>query len=47
LSDLFVLKKSDFNHILRDYPQFAEAITQVALERYHLTLSKDQLMAKH
>jgi glucose-6-phosphate 1-dehydrogenase len=44
-SDLFVLEKSDFSRILRDYPQFAEAMMKAAEERYHLTVSKEQLMA--
>jgi glucose-6-phosphate 1-dehydrogenase len=44
-SDLFVLEKSDFSRILRDYPQFAEIIMKVAQDRYHLAVSKEQLMA--
>jgi len=34
LCDLFVLEKSDFDRILRDHPQFAEVLTQMAHERY-------------
>ena len=44
-SDLFVLEKADFSRILRDHPQFAETMLKVAKERYHLTVSKEQLMA--
>jgi glucose-6-phosphate 1-dehydrogenase len=34
LCDLFVLEKNDFDRILRDHPQFAEALAKVARERY-------------
>jgi glucose-6-phosphate 1-dehydrogenase len=44
LTDLFVLGKTDFCRILRDHPQFAEAMLKVAKERYSITLSKEQLM---
>lgn len=44
LSDLFVLEKSDFSRILRDHPHFAETIIKVAEERYHITVSKEQLL---
>jgi glucose-6-phosphate 1-dehydrogenase len=44
LTDLFVLGKVDFCRILRDHPQFAEAMLKVAKERYSITLSKEQLM---
>ena len=43
-SDLFVLGKADFSRILRDHPQFSETMMKVAKERYHLTVSKEQLM---
>jgi len=44
-SDLFVLEKADFSRILRDHPQFAETMMKVAKDRYHLAVSKEQLMA--
>jgi len=44
-SDLFVLGKTDFSRILRDHPQFAETMMKVAKERYHLAISREQLMA--
>ena len=39
-TDCYVLAKSDFSRILRDNPNFAEAIRKVALERYHVELPK-------
>jgi glucose-6-phosphate 1-dehydrogenase len=45
--DLFVLDKSDFSRILRDSPQFAKAVQQVAKERYNLNVQTDVLMAPH
>lgn len=42
--DLFVLEQADFSRIMRDYPQFAEAMTGVAKERYQLAVSAEQLM---
>lgn len=44
LTDMFVLEKSDFNRILRESPQFAEAMLKVAKERYDLVILLDQLM---
>jgi CRP-like cAMP-binding protein len=44
-SDLFVLDKADFSRILRDSPQFASAVEQVARERYSLNLRAEALMA--
>ena len=44
LCDLFVLQKSDFGRILKDHPQFADNIKQIAKERYHLAVSADDLM---
>lgn len=32
--DIFVLEKADFNRILRDHPQFAQGVMEVAKERY-------------
>ena len=46
LCDLFVLQKSDFGRILKDHPQFAENIKQIAKERYDLAISSDDLMAE-
>ncbi len=43
--DLFVLEKKDFSRILRDYPQFAEAMIAVAKDRYDLIVSNEELMA--
>ena len=43
--DLFVLEKSDFNRILQDNPQFADAIAVLAKERYNVVVSRSELMA--
>ena len=45
LCDLFVLNKLDFSRILRDHPQFADSMMEVAQERYQLAVSAEQLMA--
>jgi hypothetical protein len=45
--DLFVLDKSDFSRILRDNPQFATAVQQVAKERYSLNVATSALIAPH
>jgi glucose-6-phosphate 1-dehydrogenase len=45
--DLFLLDKSDFSRILRDNPQFAKAVQQVAKERYSLNVHTDALIAPH
>jgi len=37
-TDLYVLEKADFSRILRDNPNFAAAIGNVARERYHTTV---------
>jgi glucose-6-phosphate 1-dehydrogenase len=34
MCDLFVLDKADFNRILHEQPKFAQAIKEIALERY-------------
>jgi len=34
MCDLFVLEKADFTRILREQPQFAQAVKAIALERY-------------
>jgi glucose-6-phosphate 1-dehydrogenase len=41
--DLFVLDKADFSRILRDNPQFAKAVLQVAKDRYDLNLNPQVL----
>ena len=45
--DLFVLEKADFSRILRDNPRFAEAVQQVARERYNVNVQTDALIAPH
>src|SRR5262249_43076730 len=45
LCDLFVLDKSDFCRILREQPQFAHAVTEIAQQRYNTTVAAEQLMA--
>ncbi len=45
--DLFVLDKSDFSRILRDNPQFAHAVQQVARDRYNLNVQTQALIAPH
>jgi len=42
LCDLFVLEKSDFSRILQD----SRGLMKVALERYNITVSAEQLMSK-
>lgn len=44
--DLFVLDKSDFCRILRDHPKFAQAVTEVARDRYHKTVLAEHLLAQ-
>jgi CRP-like cAMP-binding protein len=44
LCDLFVLHRSDFLHILKDHPQFAETLTKVARERYEVVVRRDDLL---
>ena len=44
-TDLYTLDKSDFSRILRDHPQFAETIQQVAKERYNVTVKTETLIA--
>jgi len=43
--DLFVLDKTDFSRILRDHQQFAQAIKQIAHERYNKVVPTHQLMS--
>ena len=42
--DLFVLEKSDFGRILQDNPQFADAVSKLAKERYDVVVSRADLM---
>lgn len=42
--DLFVLDQSDFGRIMRDHPQFATSMTNVAMERYEVAVSATDLM---
>jgi len=42
-TDLLVLKKEDFAQIIRNNPQFSEAMISIAKERYNLTISPDDL----
>ncbi len=44
LTDLYVLEKTDFSRILREYPQFADSMLKVAKDRYDLTILLDQLI---
>jgi glucose-6-phosphate 1-dehydrogenase len=46
-TDLYTLDKADFGRILRDHPQFAEAMQQVAKDRYNLTVKTESLIAPH
>jgi glucose-6-phosphate 1-dehydrogenase len=43
--DLFVLDKADFARILRDNPQFAERVTEIAQKRFKVTVQMEQLTA--
>jgi CRP-like cAMP-binding protein len=43
--DLFVLDKADLCRILREQPQFADTISQVARERYNKAVGTEQLLA--
>jgi glucose-6-phosphate 1-dehydrogenase len=43
--DLFVLDKAEFSRILRDYPQFASNVLEVAKQRYNLNLKAENLLA--
>ena len=43
ICDLFVLDKADFARILRDNPQFAQRVTEIAQKRYKVSLELEQL----
>lgn len=45
LCHLFVLERAKFSQIVKDHPQFADAICGIAKERYDLSLSRDELMS--
>jgi CRP-like cAMP-binding protein len=45
--DLFVLDKADFSRILRDNPHIAEAVKQIAKERYRINILMEALIAPH
>jgi glucose-6-phosphate 1-dehydrogenase len=45
--DLFVLDKASFSRILRDNPQFADKVQQVARERYNVNVQTLTLIAPH
>jgi glucose-6-phosphate 1-dehydrogenase len=45
--DLFVLDQASFSRILRDSPQFAAAVQQVARERYNVNVQPQSLIAPH
>jgi CRP-like cAMP-binding protein len=42
--DLFVLDKADFGRILRDNPHVAEAVKQIAKERYRINILMEALI---
>jgi CRP-like cAMP-binding protein len=44
--DLFVLDKADFNKVLRDHPQFAKSILEIARTRYKVSVKADQAFDK-
>ncbi len=46
-TDMYVLAKSDFSRILRDNPNFAAAIMQVAKERFDITVKTESLIQPH
>ncbi len=41
--DLFVLEQSDFKRVLRDFPEFARSVMEVARDRYNITASAEDL----
>ena len=43
--NLFVLGRSDFSRILRDNPHFAQAVKEIARERYNKAVSAEELLA--
>jgi glucose-6-phosphate 1-dehydrogenase len=45
--DLFVLDKANFHQVLRDHPQFARSILEVARQRYQLSVVAEEAFAPH
>ena len=43
--DLFVLEKAEFGRIMRDHQQFAEAVKQIAMERYNRSVAAEHLIS--
>jgi hypothetical protein len=43
-TDVMVLEKSDFHKVLRDHPQFARSITEIAGQRYKVTAAPEQVL---
>ncbi len=43
-SDFFILNRSDFSRILKDYPQFFEVVQKVAKDRYKLAISAEDVL---
>jgi glucose-6-phosphate 1-dehydrogenase len=41
--DMFILEQSDFRRILRDFPEFAHSVLQVARDRYQITAPAEEL----
>jgi glucose-6-phosphate 1-dehydrogenase len=46
ICDLFVLDKADFARILRDNPQFAERVTEIARKRFNIIVEIEHLTAE-
>lgn len=45
--DLFVLDKSDFDKALREYPQFAKSILEIAKTRYNMNVAAGEVFDAH
>jgi CRP-like cAMP-binding protein len=43
--DLVALDKTGFSRILRDYPQFADSVLQIARDRYDLNIQAETLLS--
>jgi CRP-like cAMP-binding protein len=44
--DMFILEQTDFMHILKDFPEFAHSVLQVARDRYQITAPAEELFDK-
>jgi glucose-6-phosphate 1-dehydrogenase len=44
--DMFILEQTDFRHILKDFPEFAHSVLQVARDRYQITAPAEELFDK-